>query len=280
MLKEYKETDLVIEGHTDNTGKKDHNKKLSVARADPVIGFLTANGVEQARLTGKGYADERPVAENTSADGRQAEPPGAGADCRQREAEAGGRPGGLLRRLGHACSPPPSASNAIALEAGQRAISKARRLLDWDIVVAPSGGESMIHPSFSVRRTLLALGGGGSDLGIWCRAGAGAGRATAHRRGCAARFPVRAGCDRRRSLLQRRAHARPRGRRSRRAVAGQRGRVRPDVRGERRQIRRLRGRGPGQPDQHPRFRHGHVGVPAGRPHAPASQRAAVRCSRT
>jgi outer membrane protein OmpA-like peptidoglycan-associated protein len=72
VLKEYKETDLIIEGHTDNTGKKDFNKKLSVDRADAVIGHLTANGVEKSRLTGKGYADERPVAENTSADGRQA----------------------------------------------------------------------------------------------------------------------------------------------------------------------------------------------------------------
>ena len=44
VLKEYKETDLVIEGHTDSTGKKDHNKKLSVARADAVIGLLESAG--------------------------------------------------------------------------------------------------------------------------------------------------------------------------------------------------------------------------------------------
>jgi outer membrane protein OmpA-like peptidoglycan-associated protein len=72
VLKEYKDTDLVIEGHTDNTGKKDHNKKLSVQRADAVIGFLESAGVARTRMTGRGYADERPVAENTSAEGRQA----------------------------------------------------------------------------------------------------------------------------------------------------------------------------------------------------------------
>jgi outer membrane protein OmpA-like peptidoglycan-associated protein len=71
VLKEYKDTDLVIEGHTDNTGKKETNQKLSVARAEAVIGFLESNGVARTRLTGKGYADDRPVADNTSVDGRQ-----------------------------------------------------------------------------------------------------------------------------------------------------------------------------------------------------------------
>jgi outer membrane protein OmpA-like peptidoglycan-associated protein len=71
VLKEYKDTDLVIEGHTDNVGKKAFNQKLSVARADSVIGFLESEGVSRARLTGKGYADDMPVAPNTSADGRQ-----------------------------------------------------------------------------------------------------------------------------------------------------------------------------------------------------------------
>jgi outer membrane protein OmpA-like peptidoglycan-associated protein len=72
VLKEYKETDLVIEGHTDNTGKKETNKKLSVARADAVISFLESQGVERARLTGKGYADEQPVGDNSTDAGRQA----------------------------------------------------------------------------------------------------------------------------------------------------------------------------------------------------------------
>lgn len=70
VLKEYQDTDLVIEGHTDNTGKKDFNKKLSVARADAVISFLESQGVARPRMTGRGYADERPVADNSTADGR------------------------------------------------------------------------------------------------------------------------------------------------------------------------------------------------------------------
>jgi outer membrane protein OmpA-like peptidoglycan-associated protein len=72
VLAEYKDTDLVVEGHTDNTGKKALNQKLSVARADSVIGFLESQGVARSRLTGRGYADDMPVADNSTADGRQA----------------------------------------------------------------------------------------------------------------------------------------------------------------------------------------------------------------
>jgi outer membrane protein OmpA-like peptidoglycan-associated protein len=71
VLKEYKDTDLVVEGHTDNTGKKAFNQKLSVARADSVISFLTAQGVARSRLVGRGYADDMPVADNSSEEGRR-----------------------------------------------------------------------------------------------------------------------------------------------------------------------------------------------------------------
>jgi outer membrane protein OmpA-like peptidoglycan-associated protein len=71
VLKRYPDTDLVIEGHTDNTGKKARNEKLSVARAEAVIGFLGTEGVARPRMTGRGYADERPVGDNKTEDGRQ-----------------------------------------------------------------------------------------------------------------------------------------------------------------------------------------------------------------
>ena len=71
VLKEYKDTDLVIEGHTDNTGKKDTNQRLSVARAESVISFLETEGVARSRLTGRGYADDQPVAPNDTESGRQ-----------------------------------------------------------------------------------------------------------------------------------------------------------------------------------------------------------------
>lgn len=71
VLKEYKDTDLVIEGHTDNTGKREVNQKLSVARAEAVIGFLGGQGVGRGRMVGRGYADDVPVAPNNTDAGRQ-----------------------------------------------------------------------------------------------------------------------------------------------------------------------------------------------------------------
>jgi outer membrane protein OmpA-like peptidoglycan-associated protein len=70
VLKEYKDTDLIIEGHTDNKGKKKTNTKLSVARAKSVVAFLAGQGVEGGRMTPQGYADDRPVASNDTQDGR------------------------------------------------------------------------------------------------------------------------------------------------------------------------------------------------------------------
>jgi outer membrane protein OmpA-like peptidoglycan-associated protein len=71
VLKDYPETNLVIEGHTDNTGKRPRNKKLSQARAKAVIAFLEKQSVAKQRLTGLGLADERPVSDNSTEDGRR-----------------------------------------------------------------------------------------------------------------------------------------------------------------------------------------------------------------
>ncbi|MBS2033235.1 MAG: OmpA family protein [Deltaproteobacteria bacterium] len=61
---------LEIQGHTDNTGKSDANQTLSEARAQSVVAWLVQHGVAQARLTARGYADQRPVADNKTPEGR------------------------------------------------------------------------------------------------------------------------------------------------------------------------------------------------------------------
>jgi outer membrane protein OmpA-like peptidoglycan-associated protein len=71
VLKQYNETNLVIEGHTDSTGPRDWNQKLSQLRAQSVADYLAGQGVERGRLTTRGYASDKPVASNATEDGRQ-----------------------------------------------------------------------------------------------------------------------------------------------------------------------------------------------------------------
>ncbi len=70
LLKSNASWKLQVEGHTDNVGGKEANLKLSQARADSVRGWLVSHGVEGSRLTAKGFGETKPVAENTTEDGR------------------------------------------------------------------------------------------------------------------------------------------------------------------------------------------------------------------
>ncbi len=63
---------LQIEGHTDNVGKPDKNKKLSQDRANSVKDYLVKKGVEAERLTAVGFGDEKPMADNKTPAGREA----------------------------------------------------------------------------------------------------------------------------------------------------------------------------------------------------------------
>ena len=53
-----------LAGHTDNVGSENYNKKLSADRAESVRNALIANGIEENRMTAKGYGASRPVAPN------------------------------------------------------------------------------------------------------------------------------------------------------------------------------------------------------------------------
>jgi OOP family OmpA-OmpF porin len=72
FMKKYPTTTAVIEGHTDNVGSHDHNKELSQRRAESVVDYLVQNfGIDRSRLTAKGYGFTRPVADNSTDQGRQ-----------------------------------------------------------------------------------------------------------------------------------------------------------------------------------------------------------------
>jgi len=61
---------IEIEGHTDNTGSKAHNQRLSEARAKSVVDYLINNGIAPERLTSKGYGFSKPIAPNNTPEGR------------------------------------------------------------------------------------------------------------------------------------------------------------------------------------------------------------------
>ncbi|MES2731841.1 MAG: OmpA family protein [Bacteroidota bacterium] len=62
---------IVISGHTDNIGTEGYNQELSERRAKAVIDYLISRGIPNRRLNYKGYGTTRPVADNTTDEGRQ-----------------------------------------------------------------------------------------------------------------------------------------------------------------------------------------------------------------
>lgn len=70
ILNKYPDTDLQIDGHTDNKGTVDYNQKLSERRAGNVAGYLTSNGINIERITTKGYGLNMPKYDNATDDGR------------------------------------------------------------------------------------------------------------------------------------------------------------------------------------------------------------------
>ncbi|HRI48080.1 MAG: OmpA family protein [Ignavibacteriaceae bacterium] len=60
----------LIEGHTDNTGSYNNNKKLSTQRAQAVLEYFASKGINPSRFTVRGMGPDFPVADNTTPDGR------------------------------------------------------------------------------------------------------------------------------------------------------------------------------------------------------------------
>ena len=71
FLKTYPETIAVIEGHTDSAGDDEDNLKLSQQRAENVMQHLVDYGIDPSRLKAEGYGEARPIADNSTEEGRQ-----------------------------------------------------------------------------------------------------------------------------------------------------------------------------------------------------------------
>jgi len=65
------ELNLRIEGHTDSTGSPEHNQRLSEQRAASVRDFLAQQGIVFQRMVSVGYGLSRPIADNSTTEGRR-----------------------------------------------------------------------------------------------------------------------------------------------------------------------------------------------------------------
>ena len=72
VLVKYPDTYITVEGHTDSTGGAEYNQKLSERRASRVRDLLASRGVAASRLSVRGYGETDPIADNGTAEGRQA----------------------------------------------------------------------------------------------------------------------------------------------------------------------------------------------------------------
>ena len=72
VLAEYEQTVVEVAGHTDSTGSDAYNQGLSERRANSVSAYLSAQGVIPQRLITLGMGEKRPIADNASTSGRQA----------------------------------------------------------------------------------------------------------------------------------------------------------------------------------------------------------------
>ncbi|HEX7666303.1 MAG TPA: OmpA family protein, partial [Polyangiaceae bacterium] len=63
-------TKVRVEGHTDNVGKAAYNKTLSKNRATSVVTWLVKAGIDKSRLYAVGFGQEKPIADNSTAEGK------------------------------------------------------------------------------------------------------------------------------------------------------------------------------------------------------------------
>lgn len=71
LLNLYPNNKILIEGHSDSTGEKLFNQKLSEERANSVFEFLEASGISGGRMSVSGFGSLSPAATNDTAEGQR-----------------------------------------------------------------------------------------------------------------------------------------------------------------------------------------------------------------
>jgi len=70
IFEEYPDSNILVEGHTDNTGSETYNLTLSKNRAQAVTNYLTSQGLSSGRFNTKWYGESQPKYDNSTAEGR------------------------------------------------------------------------------------------------------------------------------------------------------------------------------------------------------------------
>ncbi len=70
ILNKYPDTDIEIQGHTDNKGSDSYNQSLSERRAITVANYLVMNNIASPRINTKGLGESTPKYSNDTEDGR------------------------------------------------------------------------------------------------------------------------------------------------------------------------------------------------------------------
>ncbi len=70
IFKEFPDTNIIVEGHTDSTGDDTYNMTLSQKRANAVADYLVTQGIVRSRLTVYAHGETLPKYDNGTAEGR------------------------------------------------------------------------------------------------------------------------------------------------------------------------------------------------------------------
>lgn len=71
LMKDNPSMEIELAGHTDNVGNKRLNQKLSEERVKAVEAYLVKQGIDEKRISGRGYGGSKPIAPNTSEETRR-----------------------------------------------------------------------------------------------------------------------------------------------------------------------------------------------------------------
>jgi|TARA_R110000737_G_scaffold2188_1_gene6157 outer membrane protein OmpA-like peptidoglycan-associated protein len=70
VLNKYPDTDIEVQGHTDNTGTDSYNMSLSKKRASEAANYIKERGIASSRTSIKGYGESAPNYTNDTEEGR------------------------------------------------------------------------------------------------------------------------------------------------------------------------------------------------------------------